>query len=603
MFAPLHMPASWWPTLALVACSVVLAARQEPAPGEPAAPAESGQGAEKVRGKRAQKRPGRGKAEEPPTLEERREVYAREEERRVVEIERDVVAALIRFRPWLASERGAYERVRGLGGFTGPRLGEWEAALERASTELVQVQRGALPDARRREVAWLEGWLQSEEMLLATLPLQRRDPSFYVEGIHRSLGSLARSDAPQRFLRMERLSIALTKVPDACEAARNSIRQPNGEWLELGREHVGELIEFLETDLAERARAVAWTPDELEQFERRREKALEAVRGLSSWMDSKVGERSTAITGLRKGLWEKLIELQLGLVVDPAEAKLAARIEIGRLQSALGAAFSSSLRSVPKLRPMSIERTFLDEAERLRGLAATAGWPDAPALDLAVTGRRAELPWEPFELARTGPEQWTLVLGMPSKPWPVAAQLARAELLQPYVQRALAVCFGPVGQAGLLQRNARSTTLTRSWIENRCTVEGFGLYATHFARSLDWVQADDTSYVNALRRLQLLAAARFVLSIDLLVESLPTDEVVRAFVDYTGCDPLTAIREATLTSRDPLRGLGYLVYTELRELERADPERSPADVAAAVARAITDEPCARIGDLLVELRR
>lgn len=558
-------------------------------PQDPVPPEESVEPAE------SRDRGREGGARRAEVAGERRE---RLEERGLRLIELRLVEALIEHRPWLAIERGDPDRVKGLGGFEGAELAGWSSALASARDRLSQVAAASLSPARQRELSWLNGWLHAESLLVSAFPVQRRDPGYFVEGALRSLEALVDPDRPRLYTRMDLAWRMVDELPTVLEVARLGCAQPVRSWGELALETCADLRALLEERLPEQARDVAWSDDERAAFEGSRAAALTALGAFETWLQAALPDARPE-PGLPSATWLAIVRSLTGLELDPEPLALELLAEIGQLQARLAGRHAPPLVEADAIGPQLVRRQVeaAEQTYRERMAGAELGAP--PGYELVVEARRTlGLPRATSQLRRAGAERWKLLIELPGDRWPGDARVQRAGLLAPETLPVLALRHGAAGEARLAWTCAGSTTLTRAWISNRLLVEGFGQYAVRWADSLGWHASGAPGLQDALLRARLLDAARLEMTLGHFALGIEDDQVERAFAQHTGLAPELARRELLETSRDPLRGLSWLVARELAgQEERLAAQSSREDAVRAVLRAVVDEPCARIADL------
>ena len=131
-----------------------------------------------------------------------------------------------------------------------------------------------------------------------------------------------------------------------------------------------------------------------------------------------------------------------------------------------------------------------------------------------------------------------------------------------------AVRLGSAGEAAVREAARASDSDTARAVDNRAAREGFGLLALEMFARPDGGNdlARDEAFVSALRGRLLLEAATLHATLSLHARAQPFERVVRTLSDHTGLDAAACERIAAESLRDPLAGIGYLGYLELRAL-------------------------------------
>jgi len=119
-------------------------------------------------------------------------------------------------------------------------------------------------------------------------------------------------------------------------------------------------------------------------------------------------------------------------------------------------------------------------------------------------------------------------------------------------------------------------------ILNRATLEGWGLYVLDWLPRMTWIEnpyAKDREFRSAAAYSLTVEAARLLACIELHHEHIPTQEAADSFARRTGFDPESALLEVHRALHDPLHGIGYLGYLELKRNEQQLAATSAPEIA------------------------
>jgi hypothetical protein len=170
-----------------------------------------------------------------------------------------------------------------------------------------------------------------------------------------------------------------------------------------------------------------------------------------------------------------------------------------------------------------------------------------------------------------------VVLQLPHRAWPLARVEAREQEFAGSQLTALGVRHGLAGE-GLFELAQRaSPDPFASLPVNRVTPAAIGLFAQDWIGRVKWVEnalGSSTRVRRALERQRAFEAARFLAALELHAEGISLAEVASSFQRRTGVDPDVAAVEALRAERDPLHGLAFLGWLELRDLEQRLAARS-----------------------------
>ena len=552
-------------------------------------------------------------AEEPPEVQtnpwtgvpvkSHEQILAERESVALATVEQPLVREYFKRVPWTARELGyaAYDGHEGQ--FDLAQSARWLRLLADSSGELLHVAPHLLEPVRRVDHAWLASWMHAEILTTSSLPATRRDPAWYVEGVFRAIRSLAEARTPDEPERVAALSRRLSFVPDIWAEARRNLRDPVPMWTEHGIELAFDLVFYLEGPL-EGAFAESFAggldPD---SFHGPRREALEETREFIRWLEGVRLARDHRSWSMDPRTWEDLIQTLSGVRLTRDELKVLLLRDLARMQRQLGERVELEPTPAPSLRPPAVQQNLRIGLDGSRELAVAARLlaPGDPS-PAARTRTAAQRGGPPLRRLPASGGDWILEVQLPADHWMADMRATRESLLSRTALAAAGVRHGAAGETGLYHQIARRETVTRGSLVNRCTVEGFGLYATDWVPRVDWVENPfrASEGVRAeLVRVRLIEAARLYASLQLHGESLPPPDVVTDFHGHTGFDVATCQREILEIMRDPLRGIGYLGYREIRSLEEDlnIPSLREEGAIRLTRVTLTKNPCARVSDI------
>jgi hypothetical protein len=165
---------------------------------------------------------------------------------------------------------------------------------------------------------------------------------------------------------------------------------------------------------------------------------------------------------------------------------------------------------------------------------------------------------------------WRLFLEHPSREWPLPMQSTRLAMYQGSTPRTVGVRYGQGGEAWMRSQFSRQGKPATAYLWNRSVLEGFGLWALDWAPRLESTSNGFVGDVNLMADCgwaMKLEIARLLAALEQHAEELSVEEAVLNFQRRTGLDAASALAEVRLAQHDPLHGIGYLGFLELRALE------------------------------------
>lgn len=490
-------------------------------------------------------------------------------------IEKAIVRELFQRRPWLAIERGNTYEWFGLGRFGPAGVRRWTAFLDGADGRLAAINRNELSTGDRLDYEWAVAWVHSEAILSLSRAPERWDPAMYVDRALFTLRVLAETDRTNVIVRGN-LALAVTdELPQLWESARRSLITPCVPFIDLaqGRLHdlehyltedMGELLEI--PDLSERARRT---------FGRRVQLGAGFASAFRTWLDEVPTQGATPIATMGADSWQNTARALTGTELSAAAIKTKLLREMAMIDRRLGDARIPEPAQDNELDPDFVAvtvRMVNRDAVQVVGESGLFDSSDKPPARFASEVRTGlSVPGEPAALKPAARGIYRIEFEVPAESWSAEEARTRMLLLAPGNQRAQAIRYGFPGEALLRTYATFSKSPTQRFAWNRASFEGWGLFALDWLSRIDWVEnpfETDEDWHAAVRRLRLLEVARLITAIELHAEGLPMEDAVEAFQARTEFDLATSRREVVAALRDPMRGIGYLAWLQLVDLEK-----------------------------------
>lgn len=480
---------------------------------------------------------------------------------RLQEIEDEFNQALVERRPWRARELGVVEIPLDLARFGPTGATWWGTLLQRVEHELVGIRNTDLPPPERARFDALIARVRGEERLQKTFQPSRWDPVAYVSRLENMIVGAELGPDPSR-----ETEAVLALVPELWVAAKRGLVSPKTEWIADALERLHRVERYLD----DRLQPPAPGEPPRRKLDTTTATAAEATIEFARWLSS--SERGGEPMGhAGANNWQFLIQALHGRDLAPARLKVEVLRDIVRLDAELGAR-ELAPPARESLQTDRLVAQFEREIARARALADHLNlFADVPEGMPPVTCfvRAESAPTDAIARLRTRPDGHLLELAVRGRDWPPYAQRTRYALLDEAGVRALAVAYGPLGEA-MVRTVARSAGPTKPMLWSPALLDGCGLYALDWACRLDVPEnpfAGDAELHAASVRARLIVAARFLASLELHAEKLSESEVAFSFARRTGIDPETAELEVRKATHDPFLGIGYLGYMELRSIE------------------------------------
>jgi hypothetical protein len=469
-------------------------------------------------------------------------------------------------RPWIAwDQRWPASPSLKLGRYGREAALDWRRELENAKARLLQITHETLPPLARAEYRALHAWIETQLILLDSRPLERTDATLYVEHVDQTRRSLARAEWISAERRRGLTQELNEGIPAFWAEAKQSLITPSSEWLAEALEDLADLERRMKRveGALERARMNA------AGLGASLKKALAATRDFQRWVCDKQKTSRHSTPRMSEQSWTELVRHASGSVLSAPELKALLLRDLADLDG-VGCPGDPLTRSAYS-------------RESTRELIVTSSGALADLLQDVPFVRRLKIPprlevdfhnalVEPHEQFRLAPEavSWRLFLEVPSRAWPIPMQSTRLAMYQGSSPRLLGVRYGQGGEAWMRSQFSRTGKPSTAYLWNRSVLEGFGLWTLDWAPRLESTGntfSGDANLTADCGWAMKLEIARLLAALELHAEDLSVEEEVVSFQRRTGLDATSALTEVRLAQHDPLHGIGYLGFLELRALE------------------------------------
>lgn len=464
-------------------------------------------------------------------------------------------------KPWLAWEqRWPGAPTLKFGSIGSDAAMTWRNELENAENRLLQIDRASLNAVGRADFDALEAWVVAQTILLDSRPLESSNPRLYVAHADETVRTLARvgwiTGERRRALTQE----LFDALPDFWAEARNSLISPSREWIDEALQDLTDLDRRLDRQRQGRA------PEAEEERTPAREKAIAATTEFRRWLTEMQRTSAHPTPRMSESAWIDLVQAVSGSSLTTSELKAQLLRDLADFEG-IGAPSDPRGEAAFSI-PSVIDQVIASSAEMasaVKGLRFVRRLHMPPKLDVEFyTG--LFMARRPFRLAPEV-ESWRLYLELPSSLWPAEMQATRKAMFLGSGPRALGVRLGLGGEALLRSQFSLPGKRPAAYLWNRAVFEGFGLWALDWAPRAEGSAGGD-SYLSVEAGWALkLEAARLLASLELHAEGVSVTEAADSFQRRTAVDPWSALAEVRLAQHDPLSGIGYLGFGELRAFE------------------------------------
>ena len=446
-------------------------------------------------------------------------------------------------------------------------------ALSGYLRRLDEINRGALTDVERLEHRMLTSNLQARMLELEGVRTWEKNPQFYSDILAASMAGQAlftHAPAPER---ARRVLSKLRQTPRLIQAARDNIKEPPGIFVKVGIETMRGALKFIDDELPRAFSDV----DDLHLLGDLADAQTEASQALGSYieyLETDVAPRARGSFRLGREKFEQKLKLDEGLSI-PIERLLAiATRELKETQEAFKTlagrmnggdpleAWARTKAQHPAPGELStVGRQQLDELatflERQAIITLPPGEPItvAPTPDFYRWSFASMWTPGPFE-SKPSRAYYYLTDADPS--WPAERQ---DEHLRDYNYPTLwSISIHEVYPGHFLHfqhlRRVESKTRKSIMFAPASFVEGWAHYCEQMMIEAGFGRQDDGVKLGQLAE-ALIRLARFIVCIKLHAEDMSVEQGVRFFRDEAFMEEASARREAERGTFDPT----YLVYS------------------------------------------
>jgi uncharacterized protein (DUF885 family) len=456
------------------------------------------------------------------------------------------------------SRSGVEAHLRALSGF-GRRLHRIDPAL--------------LPEPERVDHAILAANIEARTHDLDVLRTWERNPQVYAETLGASLAGQALFDHAPEAERARRVVSKLRQVPRMVQAARDNVREAPGIFVKIGLEAWRGTLKFIEADLP---RAFA-TLDDLHMLADLADTSSEAARTIGAYieyLETDLAPRAKASFRLGRERFERKLQLEEGVTLGADRLLSIALRELREVQEA----FRSAAGRLNGGDPLDVWRRAKDTHPEPGQLTSVAGQQVRELERFLKRGTVVTVPVAEPVVVAPSPDFYRWAFASMWTPGPFEAKPSRAfyyltdvdEGWPPERQREHMRDFNipalwnisihEVYPGHFLHfqhlRRVDSKVRKSTFFASASFVEGWAHYCEQMMIEAGFRRRDPTLRIGQLAE-ALVRLARFVVAIRLHCEDLSVEQGVRFFRDEAFLEEATARREAERGTFDPT----YLVYS------------------------------------------
>jgi len=470
----------------------------------------------------------------------------------------ELVRLTFELAPWDTRLRGWRGSRFGIEKFAYAQRPEWVEAMNALAKRLAEIDSDELSPEQAAERESLIATVDGRKALYETRAPERWNAELHVERVERVLVANTFELPPeQQVLEMLRV---LEALPAYWKQAQASLLSPEKSW---NQRAIARLIQ-LETYIRSRR-------SDFDEFGegataklalKTLAAGLDATRSFRTWLQGSPAGVGGSPTRLGAERWLRLIRDVTGTTWSIEEIKWNVLRDLARAEREHGARW--------RTRPAGeLDLELVAEMDRILGAACTR------AMDVA---RRAGVldTYETSNLVSFGASEIPARFGRPVIVLPEEDRM-RA-LVDPSTLAgadsgttfALALRHGFPGGALLRHHAAASPDPLARFLWNRSVVEGWGLYTLDWLTRIDWIEnevAGNEAFRSEAARLRVLEGARLLAVLEQHAEGYSEEETTEGFQRRTGLGLGPARRETRQAIGDPLWGIGYLGWVELRARE------------------------------------
>lgn len=487
------------------------------------------------------------------------------QEQTLDDVSNELTRAVFRRRPWLAAERGWEEVGLGVGRYGFADRAWWIHTIEDLEDALDDMRHVDLTPEQTARFHALAGATSVERIQHESRSQERWSAESFVRRIQLILGGRISSPPYSPTAQAEVLHV-LDELPGYWKSARQSLVSPVEAWTREGMIELDQLEHFLSARRDEFANG--FDDEARAEVGVRFDAAIADIAAFREWLEDAptgIGGSEVRVEARR---WEAMVRAATGTEWTTEEIKVRLTRDLARAERDYGPRWRDAGAVVTN---GSVFDTNALVSLSMRALELARSVLDLPALDADITLR-----FEPLETPLCIGNETSGLDGNIETIHLDPSLLLRDDF---GTRAALALRYGYPGEAFFRNQARAAEDPFARYLWGVGAAEGFGLYA------LDWIQRidapdnvfrDDRTFAAEAARQRLVEGARLLAALEFHAQGLSTDEVAEGLRRRTGLDLERALQEAHNVVSDPLLGVGYLVWAELRLFEDALGEEEDA---------------------------
>ena len=484
----------------------------------------------------------------------------------------DYLAYLYEVLPTQASLDGVHLHDDLLEDLSRPAVDAHLRALAGFSRRLHQIDPGLLPPSEKVDHPIVAANVEARMFDLESVRTWERNPQLYGDAIGASLAGQALFAYAPEPERARRVVSKLRQVPRLVQAARDNIKECPGIFVKVGLETWRGVLKFIEGDLP---RAFA-SLDDLHILGDLADTSTEAVAAIGAYieyLESDLAPRAKASFRLGRERFEQKLKLEEGITLNADRLLTIALRELGDVQEEFrrvagrlnGGDPIEAWRHAKERHPgpgqlVSVAQEQIKELEAFLRKQAIVSLPEGEPVVVAPSPEFYRWAYAsmwtpgPFE---SKPSRAYYYLTDVDRSWPEDRQ--REHLRDFNVPALWNISIHEVYPGHFLQwqhlRQVDSKVRKSTFFASASFVEGWAHYCEQMMIEAGFSRNDATVRLGQLSE-ALVRLARFVVAIRLHCEDLSVEQGMRFFRDEAFLEEATARREAERGTFDPT----YLVY-------------------------------------------
>ena len=467
-------------------------------------------------------------------------------------MERDLVKARATDQPGMGLEYSILKPVEVIPALFGEGPNQaWERNIAGLELRLTHVNRRQLEPLDAARFDALQAALLVERILIDTLSSERWHAIGFSKRVEGALRKL--SQAPPSAQGYQVQSSILEQLPNYWQASERSLISPQLEWNLMGADHLALTNELI---LGLRDRDVGQFFDQDTQLRWKAiiDQAADSGASFEAWLRTPPSRAGNGPTRLGPERWLRLAQAASGSRLELSKLKWRVLGFLAQAEQDHGKSWRPDPEAEPAAsleRPLQHVNSVSAAARRFLRSAEVLGDAVLPTLEARFQTRDVKL--GPLQSVTALRREDPLLLFFD----PELATASRAELTALALREVLPQTWFPS---------------ERAVQQTRAIAGGWGLYVLDWPLRIDWVENELSAIPglqDAIAHLQVIEAARLLAAIELHTEAFSSIEATELFLQRTALPLSRARREIQAATLDPLHGIGFLLFLELRSLERS----------------------------------